>query len=89
MPHRKNPAEGHNPFGVVGNRATTTTTTTRPRPARKGAVTNGQFVPRIRQPRKSARSPGSKGLRSGKVKARKSRRTKRRSQPRSSRRPRR
>ena len=87
MPHRKNPGEGHNPFGVVGNARTTTTTT---RPARQGTVQHGQFVPRIRQPRKSARSPGSKGLRSGKVKARKSLRTKGRSRRRTSaRRPRR
>ncbi len=53
MPHKKNPGEGHNPFGVIKNARSTTTTT---------RVVNGQAVPKLKkipqQARKSKRNPG-------------------------------
>ena len=86
MPHRKNPGEGHNPFGVITNARSTTTTT---------RVVNGQAVPRLKkipqQARKSKRNP-SRTTRQSAARARRTRtrRPRRRTSPRkSSRKPRR
>ncbi len=41
MPHKKNPAEGHNPFDVIKNarKGSTTTTTPKPGPPKSSVVT--------------------------------------------------